>query len=51
MRLWRILGSPRLCVTLTEILTVWSIDDVAAAHEYLDVQEDLEILSIPKPRS
>lgn len=30
--------------SLDEIMNRWAIEDVMDAHEYLDIQEDLEVL-------
>lgn len=42
--MWRIVASPNFNASPEEILTRWTIDDVAAAHEMLDILDDLEIL-------
>lgn len=39
---WRLLSSPFLTVTMHELETHWTIDDVADAHDALDVREELE---------
>lgn len=39
---WKIVGSG--LGKLEEIHSTWTIDDVASAHAWLDLQEDLDIL-------
>lgn len=41
---WRLCLSPRLCVSLIEIQTKWTLADFVSAHIALDVAEDVEIL-------
>ena len=40
--IWRIVSSGRIHVSLIEIQTQWSIEDVWQAHQVLDLHEELE---------
>jgi len=42
---WRVVASPRMSVTLTEIHTSWTLADLWDANVYLDVLEDAEFLA------
>lgn len=39
---WRLLTSPRLSVSLSELRTSWTFHDFIAAHHYLDALEEAE---------
>lgn len=40
--MWRLITDPRMTVTLAEIETYWSIDDVADARMALDFRDALD---------
>lgn len=40
--MWRLITDPRMTVTLAEIETHWSLDDVADARMALDFRDALE---------
>lgn len=40
--IWRVLSSPRFTVTLAELETVWSIDDLFDALDVLELFDALE---------
>lgn len=46
--LWRIVGSLHFTATLQEISSHWTLDDVAEAHRYLDLMDQLEVLKTRK---
>lgn len=47
---WRLVGAGCMAVGLVDLEEKWSIDDVASAHTFLDIQEDLETLQANKIR-
>ena len=40
--IWRIVASDKIQVSLIEIQTQWSVDDMWQAHEVLDMYQELE---------
>ena len=39
---WRVVSSPRINASLVEVETLWSYDDLLAAHDALDLWEEME---------
>jgi hypothetical protein len=40
--IWRIITSDKMTVSLTELKTTWSLEDLADAHDSLDLLETLD---------
>lgn len=45
---WRVLSSPRINVSLVELETQWSLDDLLDANLVLDTFEELDRRTAPK---